>query len=56
MKIRVSPIASTKPKENSVLLNPNEQDSKVSNEIVELSIDEQEHVAGGPEVGNDPGH
>ena len=27
-----------------------------TDEISELSTDEQNHVAGGPEQGNDPGH
>lgn len=36
-------------------LNVIELHSDASIEIFELSADEQEHVAGGPEVGNDPG-
>jgi hypothetical protein len=48
--------ASINLKENSVVLIPKQQDSDVSNEVYELSMDEQENVAGGPEVGNDPGH
>ena len=33
-----------------------EQQSDIAIEIFELTVDEQEHVAGGPEVDNDPGH
>jgi hypothetical protein len=36
-------------------LNLTEQQSEIFTEIFELSANELEHVAGGPEVTNDPG-
>ena len=39
-----------------MLLNGPEPTSKVVVEIFELTRDEQDSVAGGPEVENDPGH
>ena len=38
-----------------MVLNAVQEESEVSTEIFELNADEQEHVAGGPEVTNDPG-
>lgn len=39
-----------------MFLNETELESAVPAEIFELSAKELENVAGGPEVGNDPGH
>lgn len=47
--------AKYKSKGNEMSLNVIELHSDASIEIFELSADEQEHVAGGPEVENDPG-
>jgi hypothetical protein len=41
--------------EDKMFLNSTENHSKVPNEILELNAEELEHVAGGPEVENDPG-
>lgn len=36
--------------------NAAEPQSDFPTDIFDLSVDEQEHVAGGPEQPNDPGH